>query len=64
MTRSKLAKVYMSLQFAADLVASMFDDEGNELPFDKAKVERLKVLTREAACAANALTGTHDGKKT
>lgn len=54
-------QAYGSIMMAHELVSKM-SDGGKPEDFDLEQVRRLQVLTRSAACHANAMTATFDGQ--
>ncbi len=60
--QTKFAACYGALHFAVEQVEAMCDDKGVLKPVTQDQLDQLKKTCREAACMANAITATHDGK--
>ncbi len=56
-------KAYGSVQMLCELVSKMAGEDGKAEELKPADVEKLKRLTREAACSATAISASHDGRR-
>ena len=60
-SQSNFQVCFAQLHRACDLAESMAGYDGNGAMIDEWKINELKRLTREASCAANAISATWDG---
>ena len=56
-------RCYLDIQQTCDLVEKMAGVDGKPQFLNDEQVHALKRLTRAAACSANAIAATHDGKR-
>ena len=62
--KAHFSKAYGAIHLAAELSKKLAGDDGQPDRLDLPDVHHLQNILREAGCAANAITGTHDGHHT
>ncbi len=60
--QANFAAFYGAVHFAVEQAEAMCDDKGILKPVTQDQIEQLKKTCREAVCAANGITATHDGQ--